>query len=226
VSPGCYQAFSVLSTCNLNYSEAKNLLSTGRFNGISGSCHSHWRRSPVSFPPWRDIDTDTRGRSSLVRRSSRLLKNPGHAGCSRWRQGDLRDKVHLEPPLNSLVCRKACQPKCLKCLKSSGRAHRLADLQPSLPQKPGWSVRQGAPGATSCSSAVRSAPRTFFHHQARGAGLPLHYQYRDCAALPNRPPGLASAAPLGPGRFNRLMRLCSFVEQITLPRGIGPQPSQ
>jgi hypothetical protein len=30
---------------------------------------------------------------------SRLLKNPchGHAGCFRWRQGDLRDKAHLEP---------------------------------------------------------------------------------------------------------------------------------
>jgi hypothetical protein len=52
-------------------------------------------------------------------------------------------------------------------------------------------VRQGAPGATSCPSALRNAHRTFPHHQARGAGLPLHYQYRDCAALPNRPPGLA-----------------------------------
>jgi hypothetical protein len=29
----------------------------------------------------------------------------------------------------------------------------------------------------------------------------------------------------GPDRFNRLMRLCSFVDQITLPRGIGRQPS-
>jgi hypothetical protein len=58
-------------------------------------------------------------------------------------------------------------------------------------ESPGRSVRQGAPGATSCSSAFRKAPRTFPHHRARGAGLPLHYQYRDCAALPNRPPGLA-----------------------------------
>jgi hypothetical protein len=32
--------------------------------------------------------------------------------------------------------------------------------------------------------------RTFLPHQARGAGLPLYYRYRDYAALPNRPPGL------------------------------------
>jgi hypothetical protein len=108
-------------------------------------------------------------------------------------------EAHQEPSLNSLACRKACQSKCLK---SSGRADRLADPRPSLPREPEWSVRQGAPGATSCSSAVRSAPRTFSHHQARGTGLPLHYQYRDCAALPNRPPGLAPAAARGPEHHN------------------------
>jgi hypothetical protein len=60
----------------------------------------------------------------------------------------------------------------LKCLELRGTADRLADLQPGLPREPGWSVRQGAPGAASCSSAFRKAPRTFPRHQAREAGLP------------------------------------------------------
>jgi hypothetical protein len=63
-------------------------------------------------------------------------------------------------------------------------------------------VRQGAPGASSCSSAFRNAPRTFPRHQARETGLPLHYQYRDCAALPNRPPGLVPAPARGPDHHN------------------------
>jgi hypothetical protein len=41
-------------------------------------------------------------------------------------------------------------------------------------------------------------------------------------SLPNLVPWLRR----GPGRFNRLMRLCSFVEQITLLREIGRQPLQ
>jgi hypothetical protein len=80
--------------------------------------------------------------------SSRLLKNPGHAraGSFRWRQGDLRDKVHPEP----------------------------------LPV---------------------SRPR-------------------------EKPPGSHIVAPQWAGLLQPLMRLCSFVEQITLPRGIGREPSQ
>jgi hypothetical protein len=39
--------------------------------------------------------------------------------------------------------------------------------------------------------------------------------------LPNLVPSLRKGAA---GRYNRLMRLCSFVEQITLLRGIGRQP--
>jgi hypothetical protein len=39
-------------------------------------------------------------------------------------------------------------------------------------------------------------------------------------------PDLALSSAQGPDRFNRLMRLCSIVEQVTLPRGIGRQPSQ
>jgi hypothetical protein len=124
------------------------------------------------------------------------------------RQGDLLGKAHLEPLL-SLDARKAFRalhpgpgkwpgPSLhYQSTRLCSFAEQIALPRPSprssLTQETGGSMRQGAPGATSCSSAFRNAPRTFPHHQARGAGLPLHYQYRDCAALPNRPPGLALA---------------------------------
>jgi hypothetical protein len=83
--------------------------------------------------------------------------------------------------------------------------------RPSLPQKPGWSVRQGAPGATSCSSAVRSAPRTFFHHQARGGRTPL------ILSIP-RPCSLAE--PTGPAQVSR-----AYLHMVSPGRGVFQRPA-
>jgi hypothetical protein len=99
------------------------------------------------------------------------------------------------------------------------RPHRLTELHHSsrlgknsfsqrgrrLPREPGWSVKQGAPGATSCSSALRNALRTFPRHHARGAGIPLHYRYRDHAlAWPCRidRPGSPPLPRKGPDHHN------------------------
>ncbi len=43
-------------------------------------------------------------------------------------------------------------------------------------ERPGDLWRQGASGATSYSSVVWNAPRTFHNHPAQRAGLPLYHR--------------------------------------------------
>jgi hypothetical protein len=122
-----------------------------------------------------------------------------------------RSKVHLEPPLNSPACRKACQSKCLK---SSDTADRLID------------PRAARGGRVICEAKriwshyflldVRKAFRALHPGPGKWSGLSLHYQsmrlcgFAEQIALPrpNRRPGpdhhnLIHGATMQPWRTDR-----------------------
>jgi hypothetical protein len=134
-----------------------------------------------------------------------LVQSSRAAGLVRTIEGHALCPMVLLPPTLSLypLARRSLPTPYALSFQPSNQLNQSSQLPqpnllvsrsgpaPILPRETKGLVRQGAPGATSCSSAFRNAPRTFPHHQARGAGLPLHYQYRACATLPNRPLGLA-----------------------------------
>jgi hypothetical protein len=175
------------------------------------------------------------------------------------RQDDLRGKAHLEP-LPSPVFKKclpsfALRPRKMAGLLPAPSKMRLCAFaeqsalprpspRPSFPQEPGWSVRQGAPGATSCSSAVREASRSKCLKCLKSSSRRADRLTDRVAQRQDDLRGKAHAEPLlsldvrkafralhpGPGKWPglslhyQLMRLCRFAEQIALPRP-SPQSS-
>jgi hypothetical protein len=96
--------------------------------------------------------------------ASRLLKNPGHghAGCFRWRRGDLRDKVHPDATTCFSIARKASRTLHCRSARGSGRFNRLMRLCPSIHTFSHERIPSGHSGERAITSRplVRASGRT------------------------------------------------------------------